>query len=37
LRILLAHPYHRVDPNQVWTIAVDDIPGWEDPRADDIP
>jgi uncharacterized protein with HEPN domain len=26
LRILLAHHYHRVDPNQVWTIAVDDIP-----------
>jgi uncharacterized protein with HEPN domain len=25
-RILLAHHYHRVDPDQVWTIAVDDIP-----------
>jgi uncharacterized protein with HEPN domain len=24
-RILLAHHYHRVDPDQVWTIAVDDI------------
>lgn len=26
LRILLAHHYHRVDPDQVWTIAVDDVP-----------
>jgi uncharacterized protein with HEPN domain len=25
-RILLAHHYHRVDPDQVWTIAADDIP-----------
>jgi uncharacterized protein with HEPN domain len=26
LRILLAHHYHRVDPDQVWTIAVEEIP-----------
>jgi uncharacterized protein with HEPN domain len=26
LRILLAHHYHRVDPDQVWSIAVDDVP-----------
>lgn len=26
LRILLAHHYHRVDPEQVWTIAIEDIP-----------
>jgi len=25
-RVLLAHHYHRVDPEQVWTIAVDEIP-----------
>lgn len=24
-RILLAHHYHRVDPEQVWTIAVDEM------------
>ena len=24
--ILLAHHYHRVDPEQVWTIAVNDVP-----------
>jgi len=26
LRIVLAHHYHRVDPNQVWIIATKDIP-----------
>lgn len=26
LRIVLAHHYHRVDPEQVWAIAVDNIP-----------
>jgi uncharacterized protein with HEPN domain len=26
LRTVLAHHYHRVDPDQVWTIATDDIP-----------
>lgn len=26
LRILLAHHYHRIDPNQVWTIAADEVP-----------
>jgi uncharacterized protein with HEPN domain len=26
LRVLLAHHYHRVDPNQVWTIVSTDIP-----------
>jgi uncharacterized protein with HEPN domain len=26
LRTLLAHHYHRVDPEQVWTIASEDIP-----------
>ena len=26
LRILLAHQYHRVDPNQVWQIAIDEAP-----------
>ena len=26
LRIVLAHHYHRVDPEQVWTIATVDIP-----------
>jgi uncharacterized protein with HEPN domain len=30
LRILLAHHYHRVDPEQVWTIAVADIPALQD-------
>lgn len=25
-RILLAHHYHRVEPDQVWQIAVDDVP-----------
>ncbi|HEX8802747.1 MAG TPA: HepT-like ribonuclease domain-containing protein [Acidimicrobiales bacterium] len=25
-RIVLAHHYHRVDPDQVWTIAVDHVP-----------
>lgn len=34
LRTVLAHHYHRVDPDQVWTIATTDIPalrsrlGW---------
>jgi len=26
LRTVLAHHYHRVDPNQVWIIATKDIP-----------
>jgi uncharacterized protein with HEPN domain len=26
LRTLLAHHYHRVDPDQVWTIATHDVP-----------
>jgi uncharacterized protein with HEPN domain len=26
LRTLLAHHYHRVDPDQVWTIATRDVP-----------
>jgi uncharacterized protein with HEPN domain len=26
LRTVLAHHYHRVDPDQVWTIATTDIP-----------
>ncbi len=26
LRIVLAHHYHRVDPDQVWSIASDDVP-----------
>jgi len=26
LRILLAHHYHRVDPDQVWTIAAEHVP-----------
>jgi uncharacterized protein with HEPN domain len=26
LRHLLAHHYHRVDMDQLWTIAIDDIP-----------
>jgi uncharacterized protein with HEPN domain len=26
LRIVLAHHYHRVDPNQVWTIATVEVP-----------
>lgn len=26
LRILLAHHYHRVDPDQVWAIATADVP-----------
>jgi len=26
LRTVLAHHYHRVDPDQVWTIATNDIP-----------
>jgi uncharacterized protein with HEPN domain len=26
LRTVLAHHYHRVDPDQLWTIAVNDIP-----------
>jgi uncharacterized protein with HEPN domain len=26
LRTVLAHHYHRVDPDQVWTIATDEIP-----------
>ena len=25
-RALLAHHYHRVDPDQVWTIATRDVP-----------
>lgn len=30
LRTVLAHHYHRVDPDQVWTIATDDIPALLD-------
>lgn len=26
LRIVLAHHYHRVDPNQVWAIAAEEVP-----------
>lgn len=26
LRIVLAHHYHRVDPNQVWVIACEEVP-----------
>jgi uncharacterized protein with HEPN domain len=26
LRIVLAHHYHRVDPNQVWIIATREVP-----------
>lgn len=26
LRIVLAHHYHRVDPDQVWTMATKDVP-----------
>jgi uncharacterized protein with HEPN domain len=26
LRTVLAHHYHRVDPDQVWTIATKDVP-----------
>jgi uncharacterized protein with HEPN domain len=26
LRIILAHHYHRVDPDQVWTIAAEHVP-----------
>lgn len=26
LRVLLAHRYHRVDPEQVWVIAARDVP-----------
>lgn len=26
LRIVLAHHYHRVDPDQVWTVAAQDVP-----------
>lgn len=26
LRILLAHHYHRIDPEQVWQIATDSVP-----------
>jgi uncharacterized protein with HEPN domain len=30
LRTVLAHHYHRVDSDQVWTIATDDIPALLD-------
>ena len=26
LRVVLAHHYHRVDHNEVWVIAVDEVP-----------
>jgi uncharacterized protein with HEPN domain len=26
LRVVLAHHYHRVDPNQVWVIAAEEVP-----------
>ncbi len=28
LRHLLAHHYHRVDPDQIWSIASNDVPGF---------
>ena len=28
LRDRLSHHYHRVDPDQLWAIAVGEIPGW---------
>jgi uncharacterized protein with HEPN domain len=30
LRTVLAHHYHRVDPDQVWTIATGDVPALLD-------
>ncbi len=30
LRILLAHHYHRIDPDQVWQIATDSVPDLAD-------
>jgi uncharacterized protein with HEPN domain len=30
LRTVLAHHYHRVDPDQVWTIASNDVPALLD-------
>ena len=30
LRTVLAHHYHRVDPDQVWTIATKDVPALLD-------
>lgn len=30
LRTVLAHHYHRVDPDQVWTIATRDVPALLD-------
>jgi uncharacterized protein with HEPN domain len=32
LRTVLAHHYHRIDSDQVWTIAVIDIPALWDQR-----
>ena len=30
LRTILAHHYHRIDPDQVWTIASNDVPALLD-------
>jgi uncharacterized protein with HEPN domain len=30
LRVLLAHHYHRIDPDQVWQIATGSVPGLAD-------
>ena len=34
LRIVLAHHYHRVDPDQVWTIAARDVPALTEALSD---
>jgi len=36
LRHLLAHHYHRVDVDQIWTIAIVDIPQLSDQLADPV-
>ncbi len=38
VRVLLAHAYHRADPDQLWSIAVNDLPAVATtlgPRSDD--
>ena len=35
LRIVLAHHYQRVDPEQVWTIAVGDVPALAERLSDE--
>ena len=35
LRIVLAHHYQRVDPEQVWTIAIGDVPALAARLSDD--